>query len=95
MSGTVTFEGRPVDRGSIQLTSVDEKTGKMNTMNTVYGAIEKGKYSMTRLQPGKYSVTFEGTSLDNGYEGDKDPKTSTIDVTEEKKQKHDFNLKKG
>ena len=37
-------------------------------------------------------VTFEGPLLDGGYDGDRDPKRSTIDITEEMKQEHDFDL---
>jgi len=61
ISGIVTFEGKPLDRGTIEFTSVGEATAHTGTM------IEDGSYDIPArqgLQPGKYLVRISSVADD-------------------------------
>src|ERR1700730_15005429 len=68
LPGTVTWEGKPVDKGGFVLnektSAVDQKGKKaLRTKTWRTGPIEKGKYIVTNLEPGKYHVEFDGFPL--------------------------------
>jgi hypothetical protein len=96
LTGTVTWEGKPVESAAIILfeqgSGAIQKGKKSGNQRARHGAVAQGKYAVTNLQPGKYRVTFEGFPLELGFEGDQDPKVSTVEVTEETKQEHNFDL---
>jgi hypothetical protein len=94
LSGTVTWEGKPVDKAGIELSSAEEQKGKKRSSPKYWrtGPIENSKYTVSNLEPGKYRVKFVGFLAEWGYEGDQDPKVSTIDITEDMHQERSFDL---
>src|SRR5262245_25516478 len=60
VSGTVTFDGKPLKHGAV---TFDPEDGKAQTAGSL---IENGAYS-TKLKPGRYRVTVVGAG--EGYAG--------------------------
>jgi len=67
VSGTVTYKGKPVAKGSVSFVPEDPNIGRPAT-----GPIEEGSYRMTTLTtddgviPGKYLVTIGATDVELG-----------------------------
>ena len=65
VSGTVTYKGKPVAKGSVSFVPEDPNVGRPAT-----GTIEDGAYRMTTLTPddgvipGKYRVTIGASDVD-------------------------------
>lgn len=58
MSGTVTLDGQPMEKGCISFTPEDDQAG------TAGSDIEAGRFQIPQLKPGKYRVQIVG--LPNG-----------------------------
>lgn len=106
ISGTVTFQGKPLDQGTIQIISLDP--GKQAISG---GMIKDGKFSIAAdkgLAPGKYRVRIsspeEGSGATPAMPGDPAPVAkerippeysgpeSKLEIEVTKGGKNDFNL---
>lgn len=60
LSGTVTIDGQPLKKGTINLEPLDGKSP------TTGGPVQDGKYSVSKLQPGKYRIRVNGEPVGTG-----------------------------
>src|SRR5262245_10191853 len=65
-TGTVTVQGKPADRVSMNLTPVDPAKGRDEVC-----LVSEGKYTLSHVMAGKYKVSFTsagGTSIPRQYQ---------------------------
>jgi len=82
VTGTVTFQGQPIDQGLITFSPAG------NEGSAAGDEIVQGKYSVTGLKPAKYHVTVEATKPPK-FTSPNDPANARAKTDEEIRAQHD------